>query len=328
ALANAAHRWAVWENGAVFNKRCRPLYNGTDLRKLPQVFRMEIETTKARPKGFYGGWWFFAFPLELTDHMPFPFFVRGDDISFSLVHDFNIVTLPGVISFQDVDFADKQSAQTLYLDLRSHLAHHLALPDMEIGRIETLKLALSFFAKALASSHYGTARALNLAFEDTMQGPDFFAKNADMSERRAMIKGIMQDETWQDYLGEPPAPRMRLSPHNKFLRRFIQLSLNGALLPFFGRFGNRVVVDADGRDHISNSWATAEMFVYDAANKKAYQVHHSKRAFFSVSLRLLRNCAVFMLRYPKIRAAWRSGYNDLTKGDFWTRRLKTGTTTE
>ena len=323
ALANAAHRWAVWENGAVFNKRCQPLYNGTDLRKLHQVFRMEIETTKAPPKGFYGGWWFFAFPLDQVKHMPFPFFVRGDDISFSLVHDFNIVTLPGVISFQDADFADKQSAQTLYLDLRSHLAHHLALPDMEIGRVEALKLVLSFFARALASNHYGTAHALNLAFQDAMEGPDFFAKNADMSERRTVIKELMRGETWQDYKDAPPAARMNLNPHNTLLRRFIQLTFNGALLPFFGRFGNKMVVDADGRDHIGNSWATAEMFVYDSAKGKAYCVRHSKSAFFGVSLRLLRNCAIFLLRYPRIRAAWRSGYDDLTKGDFWRKRLKT-----
>ena len=28
----------------------------------------------------YGGWWFFAFPLEATAAYPYPYFVRGDDV--------------------------------------------------------------------------------------------------------------------------------------------------------------------------------------------------------------------------------------------------------
>ncbi|MCW8844062.1 MAG: hypothetical protein OQK00_11690 [Rhodobacteraceae bacterium] len=321
ALANAAHRWSLWENGAIFNGRCKPLHNGTDLRNLGQVFQMELASTKTPPPGFYGGWWFFAFPLDHADHMPFPFFVRGDDISFSLVHDFNIVTLPGVMSFQDADFADKQSAQTLYLDLRNHLAHHLALPKMEIGRIKTLKIALSFFARALATHHYGTAEALNLAFEDVMAGPDFFAQNADMSQRRAQIKDIMKGEAWADYPEEPPASHIALNPSNTIVRRIMQLTLNGFFLPFFRRFGNRMVLDTAGRDNIANSWGAAEILVVDAANKKAYKVQHSKRAFLRQGLRIAKNSLRFLLRYPQIRDKWRAGYDDLTQDSFWTRIL-------
>ena len=50
---------------------------------------MEFATTGPAPDNFYGGWWYFAFPVDQVKHQPFPFFVRGDDVSFSLVHDFN-----------------------------------------------------------------------------------------------------------------------------------------------------------------------------------------------------------------------------------------------
>lgn len=124
-MINAANRWQVWENGALFDLGCKPLYGGLDLRKRKRVFKMEFETTGAAPADLYGGWWYFAFPIEQAKHLPFPFFVRGDDVSFSLVNDFNIVMLPGVASIQE-SFTDKASPLTWYLDFRSHLVHHLS----------------------------------------------------------------------------------------------------------------------------------------------------------------------------------------------------------
>ncbi|MDQ2095984.1 glycosyltransferase family 2 protein, partial [Rhodalgimonas zhirmunskyi] len=82
AMINAAHRWAIWENGAIFNTRCYPLHMGVDLRDPGQAFGMEFDTTGPAPANFYGGWWYFAFPVAEVKHMPFPFFVRGDDVSF------------------------------------------------------------------------------------------------------------------------------------------------------------------------------------------------------------------------------------------------------
>lgn len=39
------------------------------------------------PKILHAGRLFFAFPVDHVEHLPFPFFVRGDDVSFSLVND-------------------------------------------------------------------------------------------------------------------------------------------------------------------------------------------------------------------------------------------------
>ncbi|MEC8196493.1 MAG: hypothetical protein VX228_09280, partial [Pseudomonadota bacterium] len=90
AMINTTHKWAIWENGAWFNGACRPLHNGVDLRRRSKLFRMQQEVNVPQPETFYGGWWFFAFPVKELTHHPFPFFVRGDDVSFSIANDFDI----------------------------------------------------------------------------------------------------------------------------------------------------------------------------------------------------------------------------------------------
>lgn len=320
ALTMANYRWAMWENGAVFRYSCKPQSLGTDLRLFPQVSKMEFESNKPAPHNYYGGWWFFAFPLAHAERRPFPFFVRGDDISFSIANDFNIVTLPGVVCFQDADFADKESLQTLYLDLRSHMAHHLALPSMEVGAVMAGSIPMRFFVRALLQCHYETAEALNLSFEDVMRGPQFFAENADMSARRADLNAIRKDEAWKKIEGPLPAERIRFDPNQLWVRWFMKLTLNGLLLPFFSRWGNRRVLQAGRRGNIRETWAAGQV-TYLNGQGQYFTVRHSKVAAVRQSWRMLKNLTRFGWGYKQFRQDWRDGYRELTTDQFWKAKL-------
>jgi len=321
AMINATHRWSIWENGAVFNSRCMPLHMGTDLRDPGQSFAMEFATTGPAPENFYGGWWYFAFPIEAVRHQPFPFFVRGDDVSFSLVHDFNIVTLNGVVSFQD-SFTDKESPLTWYLDLRSHMAHHLSLPSMEIGRLRVLKIAVWFFLRNLPRMHYETLSAINLALEDVMRGPDFFERNADMAQRRADIKVLTREEAWGPAPGHVPENKWRINPRSRRARIFMKATLNGHFLPFFGLFGNRIVLEAQDRGHLGWVWGASRITYLSADKRRAYTVHHSKWKFLVQSLRFAKNALRFLVGYGALHAAWTKGYDTLTSEPYWRAKLE------
>jgi GT2 family glycosyltransferase len=320
AMINATHRWAIWENGAVFNSRCQPLYMGTDLRDRGQAFDMEFATTAPAPDNFYGGWWYFAFPVEHVKHQPFPFFVRGDDVSFSLVHDFNIVTLNGVVSFQE-SFTDKESPLTWYLDLRSHMAHHLSLDTLDIGRIRTLKIAAWFFLRNLPRMHYETLSAINLALEDVMRGPEFFDDQADMAQRRADIKALMDVENWG------PAPRdsalapMRHQPLNRLGRVFMKVTLNGHFLPFFGFFGSKITLTATHRGLVGYAWGASRITYLSANKRQCYTVTHSKMKMLRQGLRFTKNALRFLVGYNALHAAWAEGYDTLTSEPYWRAKL-------
>lgn len=321
AMINASHRWAIWENGAIFNTRCIPLHMGVDLRDPNQSFGMEYATTGPAPENFYGGWWYFAFPLDTVAHMPFPFFVRGDDVSFSLVHDFNIVTLNGVVSFQD-SFTDKESPLTWYLDLRSHMAHHLSLPQMRIGALRTLKIAVWFFLRNLPRMHYETIAALNLALEDVMRGPEFFDSHADMAQRRTDIKALMDRETWQPSPHDLPASAWRMNPQNRWTRLAMKVTLNGHLLPLFRLYGNKPVIEAHDRGHLRWVWGASEITYLSANKRQYYTVRHSKMRMLRVTARFLRNALRFLVRYPSLVRAWDEGYENLTSDSYWRGKLR------
>lgn len=321
AMSIAAHKWALWENGALFDGHCIPLHLGTDLREPAQLARLETQSNQPAPRNLYGGWWYFAFALDHAHHMPFPFFVRGDDISFGLVHDFNTVTLPGVMSFQDQDFANKESLQTLYLDQRSHLAHHLALPHMNVGRARTVRIAWWFFARAALQLHYDTLDALQLSLEDVLAGPAFFAANADMSVRRADLTALRRDEAWKPIISAPPPERQWINP-NWFLPRLVmKLSLNGHLLPLFRLYGNHIVLEPGQRGRIRLTWGAARVTYWDPEAGQYFTVTHSKRRFWRSFGALLVNSWRLWRGYDALLADWQQGYDQLTTPAWWKSRL-------
>ena len=313
------YRWSIWENGAVFDSLCRALFQGTDLRLRKETFAMEFDTTGPAPDKLYGGWWYFAFALDRVEHMPFPFFVRGDDVSFSLVHDFNIVRLNGVVSFQD-SFTDKESPQTVYLDLRSHMAHHLSLPQMRIGRLRTLKIAAWFFMRHLVRMQYETLAALNQSFEDVLQGPAFFDANADMALRRGEIKALMDEENWTPAHRRPD--KLRINAQNGLVRMFMKVTLNGGLLPFFSLYGNKVTLEAKERGSLRWVWGAAEVTYLSANKHLSYTVRHSKVKMARQCWRFAKTALRFLVGYDRLVRDWHQGYDRLTTETYWRQKLR------
>lgn len=320
AMISEQHRWAIWENGALFHSRCRPLHMGTDLREIEQVVEMELQACRPAPETFYGGWWYFAFPLEHVDHLAFPFFVRGDDVSFSLANDFKMATLNGVVSFQE-SFTEKESPQTWYLDLRSHMAHHLSLPMLELGRWGVLKIALWFLLRNLPRMHYNTLEAINLAVEDVMRGPQFFDQHADMAQRRADLKALTRQEAWQPLETEAALAPVREAPPSRSVRLAMKLTLNGLLLPGFARLGRKITLRAGHRGHIGYVWGASEITFLNAARDKFYRVRHSKGQALRQIWRFLKNAWAFVQGYEDLLRAYRSEYDQFTSIGYWEKKL-------
>ncbi len=321
AMISAARPWAMWENGAVFFRACRPIAVGTDLRDPAAVLAMELAASGPKPAHFYGGFWFFAFPVAAARHFPFPFFVRGDDISFSLANRFDTATLNGVVSVQE-DFAAKESPLTLYLDLRNHLHHHLVHPELELGARGSAKVALWFLGRSLVRMHYDSAEAQLAAWEDVLKGPGFFAENADMAARRPEIAALAQSEAWRDL--EPGARAPDPVPPGRLFALAMKFTLNGHLIPFRRHFGRQVTVPVSHRGLIWPLWGATRAGFRDAEGRRGYEVAMSPRRFWRILARALVLTGRWIAAYPALRAAHRAGYEDLTARGFWERQFAAG----
>lgn len=321
AMISEARPWMMWENGAVFDRMCRPRHVGTDLRDGPAVIAMLTDAARPKPRGFYAGWWYFAFPLAHVRHYPFPFFVRGDDISFSLAHGFDTVTINGVVSFQE-DFSAKESPLTLYLDLRNHLHQHLVHDGMEIGPNGTAKIVAHFLLRSVIRMHYDSGEAQLAAWEDVMRGPDFFAANADMARRRPEIAALARTEAWRPV--EPAdfaTPGMPLREPSLARGRLMKWLLNGHLVPFWRAFGRRARIPVSHRGLIWPLWGLREALFLNGDETRAYRVTHSKRRGWGLIWRSFRLYLRWRRDYPALRDAHRQGYRDLADRAFWDGRF-------
>jgi len=320
AMINASHRWQIWENGAEFDLGCKPRYHGLDLRNRDEVFKMEYETTLPAPEDLYAGWWFFAFPVAQVEHLPFPFFVRGDDVSFSLVNDFDIVSLPGVASVQE-NFTDKASPMTWYLDFRSHLVHHLSLPEKQRSWIEIQQMVFSFYKRNVMRFHYDTLSAINLAFEDVLRGPKFFDKNADMARRRADLKALTREEAWKPVVERPEELH---SEKSRASRAVLLATLNGHLLPMGKDSDAELTLSSPFRDDHHKVYGAKQITYLNGDQSQAYVVRRNQKKFWRETIRLVRNTMRLRSTYENNVRVWRDGYDQLTSETYWSGKLNLG----
>ncbi|MDV7141402.1 glycosyltransferase [Tropicimonas sp. TH_r6] len=161
----------------------KPIGSEIDLSYPENVIRNDLGED-----GNYGAWWYFAFPVSQVKHLPFPFFVRGDDIDFSLSNDFNVVTLNGVASHCD-DFSTKKNPISEYLAQRSNMA--LAFMHGEDDRIRRQLTRL--YRRIVGFGNvfdFGMMRAAIWALEDAIAGPEAFAHLPSPKERLQQLKRL------------------------------------------------------------------------------------------------------------------------------------------
>lgn len=314
AMIGASNRTQMWEYGAQFHTRCFPQFMGTDLTEREAVIEMELSAARPKSPNHYGGWWFFAFPLGQAKILPYPFFVRGDDISFSLANEFRQVTLGGVVSVQE-DFSDKESPQTQYLDLRNHLTHHLTIEKIEMGRIRTARLALRFIGRSLLRMHYDTCEALLLAWQDVLEKPDLFAADPEARVARAKVAALITTERWRN----TAMPSGLLAPRRNPLwkQALSRLTFNGHLVPFWSWLAPKTAIHPNVRSQVWPVMITSGARLYDRSGTRAYTVTHSKSRFFSIGLRALLLASRWCIAYPTIKAKHRAAYAQATTSDYW-----------
>ncbi len=321
ALINTTQQAIMAENGAVFNRKCYPQFRGTDLRHFGALFHMEQKSALVRPPKFYGGWWFFAFPVAHARTYPFPFFVRGDDVNFSLANDFAITTLNGVVAFGE-SFVDKETPLTWYLDLRSHMVHHLALPKMATSRLGLIAIPLAFVRRNIVKFQYETIEAVLLAWGDVLKGPDYFATHPDAAPARAAIKVLTKAEVWQPLINFDLDQREGFLGTHKIARRlFYPFSLNGHGLPFFGRWGAKRVIPAAQRGFSDAVWGAVQLTFLNVAGDKAYVTRCNTPRAAWLLVRVLGLSLRTLVQHGRLRALYRRRFPQIATPDYWRKAL-------
>lgn len=174
------------EAGAVFDEYCIPLNSGIDVGEVENIIRSE-EPQRIQ----YGAWWYFAFPLAGAG-MPYPFFVRGDDVDFGMRNKFRSITVNGIASMQPT-FSGKDGPTTRYLDTRHQLAQYFN-GNAKLERKKIWRICIRAFWHAALTYRYETAEAGLRALSDILKGPSVFENEPDAATVRADIKAFTKIE--------------------------------------------------------------------------------------------------------------------------------------
>ena len=173
------------ESGAYFDCGCHPLHCNLNAGD-PETFLLNNEEC---PIKIYGSWWFFMFRLNKTLKLPYPYFVRGDDIDFSYKNDFNVITLNGCCAWQD-NFLVKETAVSVFLFIRSHILHYftLNLCSEEKTVDYCITILRNHIFKYLKQYRYDLANAVLMAANFVLRGNENWESNILMEDTLKNIK--------------------------------------------------------------------------------------------------------------------------------------------
>lgn len=311
ALLRELEPYRLFEKGALFDGFCHPLKSGLDMNKVDDL--LDAELTDRTPH--YGGWWFFAFPINKVQEYAFPFFVRGDDSRFSISNNFEIVTMNGIACWGD-DFALKSGPLSSYLDARYHLLHAMTLQKTSFKKLR--KISAHFVVKQLFSYNYSSAKACRMAIQHLMKGPEFFLNNLDTAAIRQEINSFSSSEKLIPIMRESRAIKYKTGKESILKMIIRKISLNGFLLPiiFFEKkhtlFQNKGFVG-----DLKAIFCESEVLYEYVPLRVGYLTHHDKKRFFTEYWTYLKTMIKFRRVYRELRLQYLKEIPNMTSEKFW-----------
>lgn len=306
--------------------------NLTDIDDLLYADRADVKIN-------FGAWWFFAFKIADVKNFAFPFFIRGDDVQFSLQNNFKIKTINGIGCWAE-DFWYKESPLTKYFVVRASLVLMIAYEDLSI--LEVLKNIFNFFISSALSYNYSSAKGVRLALDHFMIGPKFWLDNMDMNAPRMQISELPTTEkllpiNLSELLLDYPILKKNSDRNNiqkyieiehpldgypgkeeKFFRKVIRiLTLNGFLLPSFLLKKKIVFQHKTYRAFYKDIFLYEKVLYEYVPTGVGYIAIHDKKEFFRELIALMKQLFTFTIRFKDLQREYKQGIPDMTSENFW-----------
>ena len=300
----------IYESGAqvrYFGLKCLP-------NKAVQPSREVID---------YGGWWFYAFPISYTDHYPFPFFVRYDDILFGVMNRRHLKQ-----SFEDIC-----CIQPAFNTKFCPFLHYLVSRNKFIIGAYTAPIRASIFLRLFFLHQviyftfcyrYESARAVIEGFKDGLKGSQFWVDNIECIEPRERIAKLTINEEYQYSIEDltnysiDSSKAVKDGPFKKAVRA---LTFNSHLLP--SAFFKKSTRMTSGRFKYPTRHAFLQKQIIYASpnNDKLMLLKHSKKDCFKIlgSACWLLFKTSFSLH--EVLQQYRKDIPYLTSESFWERQF-------
>ena len=303
------------EAGALWDgKRLTSIGKGLDMTVRENVFG-----TVSYPEGSYNAWWFFCFPASWQKEHGYPlqFFVKEDDIEYSLRCASHIAVLGGIAVWHD-DFEGKYDGFQEYYIKRNELILTSVNNQKPFGMFHVRKLILSVM-KQTVYQRYFLADIIFRAYDDYLKGWKHFLETDTAAlnvELMASCKPLLSDEELLSQEGvsfDREKYDKALSEPESLKKQ--ALSMNGYLIPkvFYRKDKDNYSMTDLAGCRIVNFYKHNRVLHYDLSRGKGYVTVQKKSQLWKNIFKLMYKSVKFLIMYPHIRKGYKNHLSDLTK---------------
>ncbi|MFM8689304.1 MAG: hypothetical protein ACKODR_11230 [Acidimicrobiaceae bacterium] len=319
AMLSEERAWMQFEAGSKY--RWRSLYPLRAIGREDDLRERKLALRDAREKKFaYTAWWYTAFPVSITRDNPLPIFVRGDDVSYGLLHTGkHSVTLNGVIVWH-ADFGLKNNPSSLFYEKRNFaIIDTLVFDRHHWWHLARRFIALSF--RNLFSMRYASVEYMIRGVRAYLQGPAALMAT-DHSALHDDLRKVSEEKPapLSPELAAVKITRPRIKPIRLIGFALAVPLVGGYILPKALRRDVLKTAPIDSRAVGLATRYNRILYRHDRL-PEGFVVERDSRRFFA----LLREvCAVtkdIALNYRRLKREYRDAYPMLVSDESWQKRF-------
>ncbi|MGN1043139.1 MAG: hypothetical protein ACI4SK_06630 [Christensenellales bacterium] len=302
---------AVWKGRRLFANNAN-----LDMRD-----KKSLATSEKELPVDYNAWWFMCMPVSFVEKygLPFPFFIKGDDIEYGLRCCGSIAVMNGLAVWHES--FDKKYGPTLEYYVKRNEAVINAVYRPSFGAKGEIKKLVLAVGNRLAYQRYYEVELIFRAYKDFLKGPDFFACDGEIlnAELRSGAPVFISGEKLRAEGYDTSAIFEAQKSKGSFLRCVI--TLNGYLLPdcCYGEKNTRIVNMFTKRP--SDFYKSKRTLQYDPVTDRGFFSVLDRKALFKAGFNLIGLSIRLLFSYRKLRREYVKKLPSVCSERAWLERL-------
>ncbi len=306
------------ESGAVWHLdtgMVSPLKDGLDLREVRNCIYNEIEEYTS-----YIAWWYCCFPLCVAedDNLPFPFFIKIDDVEYSIRNMKHLILMNGICVWHD-PFEYKYASYLEYYVVRNRMI--MSALQGDAYRLHTvLRQMLAFCLREITYYRYKNVELYLRGVRDFLKGPAWLMRQDGEALNQDLIRcGYQAQELEELDMGFDQrvyeASRQDYGQGSSRKKRIF--TINGLLLP---AKGDNIAPMASVRG--VHCYRRRRVMNYEVMSNKAFITQRSFIQTVLAVIKVMQTAAITCKGYRKAKEAYQKDGRRLMTLKYWKRQLK------
>ena len=288
-----------------------------DLRSYKNVVFNEKEE---KINNHYSAWWYCLFSTNVAkeDNLPFPFFIRGDDMEYSLRNNKVQIHLNGICVWHEA-FENKYSPiMENYFAFRNTMVINTRY--FNFNAKNHLKFLFRRIIREICVYNYSAGELLLEAAKDFVNGEKIYED----FDYDILLKNKMKKiQKIEDISIEVPYEKFQYEKYKEtgILKKIFRwVTLNGHLIPkmFFKDMG---LTEYGYKTRIINYFMFKRVLAYDINIEKGMIMEHSKIKAFKLLIKYFSFMFGFIIVYPKVKKFYMINFDKYKTVKFWKKKL-------